>query len=249
MNEKIIETTLQRGRVKLLQPEKGFHASLDTVFLSAAVQAKPGDQILDVGCGVGSAGFCVLARTEKTQLTGIDIQQELIDLAHQGARLNGFENRAKFFCADLKHNNFVEDNKFDHVIMNPPYQKEGTHTPSPHPIKAMAHGEDLSDTELKDWIKYAHRKLKQGKHLTLIHRTDRLDELITVLTARRWFGSLVIYPLFSRIGDDSKRVIVQARKERYAPLKLMSGMIIHEKDGGYSKPALDVLEKSAAIKL
>ena len=133
--------------------------------------------------------------------------------------------------------------------MNPPYLEDGTHTPSPVKIKATSHGEGAAGANLEDWIRYAHRKLKQGGHLTLIHRADRLDDLIVALEKKRWFGSAIIYPLWPHAGEDAKRVIVQARKERYARLILKSGMVIHKDNGQYTEAAQAVLSESAAIVL
>lgn len=241
----IIETTLLRGRVKLLQPKQGFHASIDSVFLAAAVPVRDKHKILDVGCGVGSVGFCVLARNKTVSLTGIDIQPELIDLAHQNAALNDVD--AQFFAGSIKTEKHIPDNTFNCVAMNPPYLAQGTHTSSPEKIKATSHGE--GELSLNDWIKYAHRKLKQGGHLTMIHRADRMDDVILELTRKNWFGSLVIYPLWSHAGEDAKRVIISARKERYAPIILKPGMVIHREDGKYTKEAEAVLSDAVAIAL
>lgn len=243
----VIETTLLRGKVRLLQPEKGFHASLDTVFLAAATPVKDGWNMLDIGCGVGSAGLCVALRNKNILLMGIDIQQNLVDLAHQNARLNGHSEQARFFCGDISKEKHIENNNFHSVLINPPYQEAGTHTPSPNRIKAFAHGEDASSVTLEKWIKYSHLKLKNGFYLTMIHRADRLDDVINGLTAKKWFGSLEVIPLWPRSGDPAKRVIVRARKERYAPLKLHAGIVIHEKDGSYTKAAKAILEDGAAI--
>lgn len=248
MNE-VIETTLLRGRVKLLQPKVGFHASTDSVFLAAAAPVKDKYKVLDVGCGVGSVGLCVLARNKTVSLTGIDIQPELIDLAHQNAVLNGIEEQSRFFHGDIQSEKLIEDNQFNVVIMNPPYLESGTHTHSPEKIKATSHGEGISGASLAVWIKYAHRKLKQGGHLTIIHRADRLDDAIVELENKNWFGSLVIYPLWSHADEDAKRVIIQARKERYAPSVLKAGMIIHREDGKYTKEAEAVLSEACAIYL
>lgn len=247
--EEIIETTLLRGKVRLLQPKTGFHASIDSVFLGAAVTVKDRWKVLDVGCGVGSAGLCVLARCGNISLDGIDIQQELIDLAHQNAVLNDAAEKCRFFAGDIRSEKFTGDNEYNAVIMNPPYQEGGTHTPSPKKIKAVSHGEDASGATLEDWVKYAHRKLKQGGNLVVIHRADRLDDVIVTLEKRRWFGSLVVYPLWSHAGEDAKRVIVHARKERYAPLVLKSGMVIHEKDGKYTSSAQKILDAAGEVKL
>jgi tRNA1(Val) A37 N6-methylase TrmN6 len=258
----------------------GFHASLDSVFLAAAVpvpesplplgegqgegaiiaskvplpQPSPRGRggkyrILDVGCGVGSVGLCVLSRNNHIQLTGIDIQSNLADIARQNALLNGFADRCRFFHCDIKKEKLIEDNHFNTVMMNPPYLEDGTHTSSPEKIKATSHGEGISGATLEDWIKYAHRKLKQGGFLTLIHRADRMDDVLHTLIKKNWFGSLVIDPLWPHEGEDAKRVIIRARKERYAPTILKSGMIIHKSDGKYTREAEAVLSEGAAISL
>lgn len=247
--EKIIETNLLNKKLKLLQPKTGFHASTDTVFLAAAAPAKERWKVLDVGCGVGSAGLCFTLRNKNIHLTGLDIQQEVIDLALQNAALNGLSGQCRFFQGSLLNERHTEDNSFNAVMMNPPYQESGRHSPSPDKTKALAHGEDASGATLVDWVKYAHRKLKQGGFLTIIHRADRLDDVIHTLVNRRWFGSLVVYPLYSYAGDDAKRVIVRARKERYAPIRLKTGMVLHEKGGKYTAAARRVLEDGAALDL
>jgi tRNA1(Val) A37 N6-methylase TrmN6 len=248
-NLEIIETTLLRGRVKLLQPKVGFHASIDTVFLAAAVTLKDRCKVLDVGCGVGSAGLCVISRNKNISLTGIDIQRELADIAIQNASLNGVNEQCRFFQGDIQSEKIIPDNEFNAVIMNPPYLEGGTHTPSPEKIKATSHGEHISGANLEDWVKYAHRKLKQGGSLTLIHRADRLDDVIVALEKKRWFGSLIVYPLWSHEGEDAKRVIITARKERYAPLVLKPGMVIHKPDGRYTDEADMILSEAAGIVL
>lgn len=247
--DEVIETTLLNGRVKLLQPKLGFHASIDTVFLAASVSAKGSDEILDIGCGVGSAGLCVLARLPKIKLTGIDIQPEMVDLACQNAALNDVSRQTRFVHGDLRTEKDINDNAFGSVIMNPPYQEAGTHTPSPTRNKALSHGEEASGASLEEWVKYAHRKLKQGGTLVAIHRADRMDDIVSTLTRRRWFGSIVVYPLYSRQGDDAKRIIVRARKERFAPLVLKTGMVIHEADGKYTNGAQAVLGAAEALDL
>ena len=243
----VIENTLLRGRVRLLQPKTGFRASPDTVYLAAAVLAKDRWQVLDVGCGVGSAGLCVTSRNQNIYLTGLDIQRELVDLALHNATLNGVSDRARFFQGSLLNEKHIENNYFNSVLMNPPYQEGGTHTPSPQAIKAFSHGEDASGATLENWVKYAHSKLKNGGYLTMVHRADRLDDVLIALGKKRWFGSFVVYPLYSHAGEDARRVIVQARKERYAALKLKSGMIIHQQNGKHTPEAEAVLSGLAEI--
>ena len=241
----VVNTTLLNGRVALMQPEVGFHASIDTVLLAAAVPLKDKMQLLDVGCGVGSAGLCVLARTRNAHLTGIDTQGELVAIARRNAALNDVEALTRFVEGSILAETTLPEGAFGVVMMNPPYQDGGT--VSPEKIKAMSHEEAGSGATLLDWIKYGHRKLISGGSLVLIHRADRMDEIISTLVARRWFGSLTVQPLLSRVGDDAKRVIILARKERFRGMILKPGLVIHEADGSYTAAADAILRDAKPL--
>src|SRR5688572_28954145 len=124
-----VEIYVLDKRVRLLQPADGFRTSLDSVMLAAACPAGAGDHILDLGCGVGGAGFCVLTRVAGTSLTGVEIQEDHVDLARRNIELNDMQDRAEFVASDIR--NFRSENRFDQVICNPPYMEAGTHTVSP----------------------------------------------------------------------------------------------------------------------
>lgn len=245
----VIETTLLRGQVKLLQPREGFHASMDTVLLAAATHVNEGQTLLDVGCGVGSAGLCVTLKNKNITLFGIDIFEENIVLARENARINGVSDRVMFEFNSLQQDTVLKDNYFDVVMTNPPYQSGGKHTPSPHAQKSLAHGEDGSDITLGEWCKYLHKKLKQGGKMVMVHRADRLDEIIRALTERRWFGSLVVKPVHSRVNEPAKRILISARKERYAPIVIKPALVMHQADGSYTAEAAAILDGVATIDL
>ena len=233
--------------VRLLQPAGGFRTSLDSVMLAAACPAKAGERILDLGCGVGGASFCLLKRIESCSITGIEKQPEYIDLAKQNAILNGRPD-SHFVETDIRTYKIADpDQRFDGVICNPPYMEGGQHMPSPDEGRATALGHQDEDITLKDWIDCAFHALKSGGHLTMIHRADALDRIIQFLGKR--FGAIEIIPLWPRTGEAAKRLILRARKDRHTPAKLHPGLVLHEADGRYTEAADAVLRAGAGLEI
>ncbi|MGB0718865.1 MAG: tRNA1(Val) (adenine(37)-N6)-methyltransferase [Bdellovibrionales bacterium] len=230
------------GRVVLRQIEGGFKTSTDSVLLAAACAAKTGDQILDLGCGVGSAGLCVLGRVSGAHLIGIDILPDHIALAHANAKINDKGDYARFVAEDIRD---FEDDEFDHVICNPPYMESGSYIDTPYARKAVAIGHGEDDIDLKDWIDAAHRNLRHGGSFTIIHRGDAVDRIIRLLGTR--FGAVEIIPLWPKAGVAARRVIVRAIKNRKSPGVLHAGIVLHEDSGDYTTAAEAVLRNGAGL--
>lgn len=224
-------------KVRLLQAEGGFRTSLDSVMVAAACPAKDGDRVLDMGCGVGGASFCILWRLPKSHVTGVDIQQDHVDLARRNIALNEREGYADFVCEDIR--DFRPEDRFDHILCNPPYLDADSYTPSVLTRRATALGHHGSDVTLKDWIDAGFHNLKGGGSLTIIHRADYTDKIIHGMGKK--FGAIEIIPLWPKAGQDARRVIVRAIKHRKTPCRLHSGIILHEDNGNYTKEADAIL--------
>ena len=215
MNEEIF---VLDKKVRLLQPEGGFRTSLDSVMVAAACPAVEGNCVLDLGCGVGGAAFCLHARVRDLFITGIDIQPDYIDLAYKNAILNDRKSTTVFIAEDIRIFRYTDSKeRVDHVLCNPPFLEAGTYTPSPDAGRATALGHEGQETTLNDWIGCAFHNLKNGGSLTMIHRADHIDKIIQGLG--RKFGQATIIPLWSRLGEPAKRVIIRAVKDSITPIK------------------------------
>lgn len=228
-------------RVELRQIEGGFRTSTDSVMLAAACPIKPGQRVLDLGCGVGSVGLCIMERVPNITLTGIDIQADHIEIAKKNAALNGFSHSADFEIADVRT---LEMESFDHVVCNPPYLETGAHIPSPSAAKAKAMGHQEDNISLSVWISCAFRHIKGKGCLTLIHDAGQTDDILYALYGRsggRRFGAVEIIPVRSRAGENAKRVIIRAWKHKKSPSIIHPGIFMHESDGSYTAAADAIL--------
>lgn len=247
MIDDITEDSLLGGRVTLRQPAKGYRAAIDPVLLAAAIPATDGENVLDVGSGVGAASLCLAARVAGCRLFGVEILRDLVRLAVDNAALNGFEDRIDMMVGDLtRPPPRLAAGSFHHVMTNPPFIEAGRAEPSPHGVKAKATMESSSD--LAAWIDFCIKMVRYKGTITLIHRADRLHELLGCLGGRT--GSLIVYPLWPTAagGRPAKRVIVQAVKGGAGPLRLSPGLALHA-DGGYAPEAEAVLRHGAGLTL
>ena len=246
----MIETTRDNflgGALALLQPAKGYRAGADPVLLASAVEAKAGQSVLELGSGVGTALFCLARRIPGIQGIGIERSPELTDLARQNSTFNDLDVR--FEVADL--NDLPTDiraRSFDHVIANPPFFERDRGTAASEPTREGGRGED---TPLECWIDAAARRLAPGGSLTIIQRTERLQDILKRMDGR--LGSVRVTPLAARIGRDARNVIVSAKKGGRAALVLETPFVLHEgasHDGDretYSPQAKKILREGHSL--
>lgn len=228
------------GRVIVNQPARGFRSGLDAVMLAAAVPAKSGDDILELGAGAGAASLCLAARLERCRISGAEIDPALVALANGNAQANGLATRVNFVAADVFDLPRSLRKSFAHVFCNPPFHgDEGQRSPSPSRRKAK-HDEGT----LAQWLEAGLKRTVSNGTFTLIIRADRLAEALAALPD----GGVSVFPLWPKAGAAAKRVVVQAKKSARAPLALLSGLVLHD-GGGFTKEADAVLRGQARLEI
>ncbi len=239
------EDCLLGGRVCLSQPEKGYRVAIDPVLLAAAIAVGPGEHILDAGCGTGAAALCLAARVPICAITGLELNNDLADIARRNIESNRMQERVTIVEGSFERYAQAQAGNFDQVMSNPPFYPTGRHSPSPHTTKASAHGEETID--LPTWIKAAGISLKTGGRLTMIHRADRLGTILGAFEGR--FGATLIYPLWTRVDGEAKRILVSALKGRRTLPRLLGGLTLHRIDGSFTDQAEAILRDAAPLDL
>jgi len=235
----VTEDALLGGRVRLLQPRRGYRVAVDAVLLASAVDAAPFERVLDLGAGVGAVGLCIATRVRGCTVMGVELQASLAALAERNAELNGLADRVSVIVRDLAKPLPPELGLFDHVATNPPYLAKEVADPPPDASKALATVE--SSAKLARWLAVAAAALKPAGTLTLIHRDDRRDEIVKHLT-ELGLGDVVIKPL-PRAG----RVLVQARRSALARRREAEPLLLHRSNGGYTGEAEAILRHAGPL--
>ncbi len=239
------------GRLRVLQPEKGYRAGIDAVMLAASVSAKAGDKVLDVGAGVGVASLCLASRCSGATVTGLEIQASLVATAHENTERNSLSAQVKVVegsvgekAAKLAEKG-VTYGSFDHVMTNPPFYDTEKVWDSPNDSKAAAHA--LDDIPLSEWLRVSCAMAKPKGTVTIIHRADALPELLKGVEGK--LGGLIAFPLWPAAGKDANRILLQGIKGSRAPFRLAKGLVLHEEDGGFTVEANAILRDGAALPL
>jgi tRNA1(Val) A37 N6-methylase TrmN6 len=245
--EAITEDHLLDGRVHLGQPAEGYRVAIDPVMLAAAVPAKTGERVFDAGSGTGAASLCLAWRVPGCRVVGLERQRSLQRIARGNVERNGFEARVETIAGDLgRLPPRLAGTTFDHVMSNPPHHAAGTANRSPRQQRALAHVEEGLD--LSGWLTACLRLLRAEGWLTLIHRAERLDQVLGILHGQ--VGGLAVFPLWPGPANRAaKRVLIQGRKGSRAPLRLLRGLTLHDDDGRYSQAAEDVLRRGVPLHL
>lgn len=234
------------GRLTLGQFRRGYRAGVDPVLLAASVDVRPGQSVLDLGCGAGAAMLCLAARVEGLDLHGLELQPAYAALARENAARNGM-------TATIHEGNVarvppeLRARRFDRVIANPPYFDRRTGTPSPDIPRETAFGETVA---LAEWITAGARRLEPRGVMSVIQKADRLPDLITAMHGA--LGSLRLRPVQPRADRPATLVVVEGIKGGRSPARLEAPLILHDgaqhtADGdNFGAAARDLLRAGAA---
>lgn len=230
------------GKLRLWQPRKGYRAGVDAVLLAASVPAEAGQRVLELGCGVGTAGLCLAARVPGVHLTGVEREDAYATLA----RRNGGD-AFEVVTADLSEMPLhLRERQFDHVLANPPFYDRTASVRSDDPAREAAHG---VVTPLETWVKIAARRLAPKGQAHFIHLTERLPDILRALPPE--MGSIEVLPLTARAGRAPERFILRARKNGRGAFRMHPALIMHEgavhaRDGDSFTPLLQAVLRDGA---
>lgn len=247
-NERIDD--LQIKNMKIIQNKDGFCFGIDSVLLSDfSKEIKNGSRVVDLGTGTGILGILLCAKTNLKEIIGIEIQEEVADMAQRSIYLNNLENRFKILNLNIKeiiNKNKInkkinlEKNSFDYVITNPPYKKINTGKINENEKKLISRHELTAN--LNDFIETSNFLLKDKGTLFMVHRPDRLVDILERMRKEKIEPKKIRF-VYPRINEEPNLVLIKGVKNAKPFLKIDKPLYVYDEKGNYTKEILEIYKK------
>lgn len=235
-NERIDD--LHRNGYRIIQNDKAFCFGMDAVLLSGFASVKTGERALDLGTGTGIIPILLEAKTDGEHFTGLEIQEEMADMAARSVRLNDLERKIDIVTGDIKEAGRIFGGaSFDVVTANPPYMNDSHGLKNPDLPKAIARHEVLCT--LEDVVREGARVLRPGGRFYMVHRPHRLIEIITELTRYKLEPKRMklVHPF---VDKEANMVLIEAVRGGGPMLKVEKPLIVYKEQGIYTDEIYDI---------
>ena len=239
-NERIDD--LEYKGLKIIQNTEGFCFGIDAVLLSDfAKEIKNNSKVIDLGTGTGILSILLSGKTNLNKIYGIEIQKQVAEMAQRSVKLNNLEDKIEIINENIKNlANIFEKNSFDAIVTNPPYKKLNTGEKNEKENKLISRHEITAS--LEDFIKISFDLLKDKGTLYMVHRPERLAEIIYKLKQNK-LEPKVIKLVHSNINSEPKLILIKAVKNAKEFLKIEKPLFIYDEDGNYTEEILKIYNK------
>ncbi len=170
---------IKPGGLRFAWADGLFPPGTDSFLLASFPRLRPGFQVLDLGCGTGLLSLLLLQRQRELSVTGLELLPEAVALAERAAAENHLEDRLSFRQGDLRDGKALPPGQFDLAVCNPPYYPVNSGALTGEGARRTARAE--ADCTLEDICRAARRALRWGGRFCLVHKPERLTDLLCVL--------------------------------------------------------------------
>lgn len=238
----VINDLVYFNNLKIVQNKDFFNFSLDSVLLpNFAIVNNNTKRILDLCTGNAPIPI-ILSRKTNSEIIGVELQEKIYNLALKSIKINNLENQIKIINKDINDiYDMYETDTFDLITCNPPYFKyKNDSLINDNTEKSLARHEIAM--KLEDIFNISKKLLKNGGSLCIVHRTDRLIEIIDLMKKYNIEPKRIQF-IYPKENSESNLVLIDGRKNGNVGLKILKPLIVHNNDNSYTEEVLKIFGK------
>lgn len=224
---------LQIGGIHVIQKRNAFRFGVDAVLLANFARVKRGMKVIDLCSGTGIIPFILAGKTEAAYITGIEIQEEMVEMANRAIEFNELNDKMQFINGDLKNLKLLKSvDRVDVVTVNPPYKLRNSGIINEDDKNAIARHEICCT--LEDVIIACRTVLKDNGRMYMVHRPERIADILCLMRKHR------IEPKAIRmVHPNTKKapniVLIEGQRDGGEFLKWQPPLYVYNDDGGYTE--------------
>lgn len=229
---------LQCRGLRIIQNEEGFCFGVDAVLLANFVEVKRGQKVIDLGTGTGIIPILIAGKTEASSVTGIEIQDDVCEMAQRSIILNELSGRVRIVNGDIKDAaSIFGRGSFDIVTTNPPYKHKSSGIINPEDSKAISRHE--IKCTLEDVISVSSSLLKTNGRFYMVHRPERIVDIIYMMRTFKLEPKRIrlVHP---GPGKKPNLLLIEGLKCGKAFLNFMPPLYVYDENGCYTKEIDDI---------
>ena len=239
-NERIDD--LEFNDLKIIQNKDGFCFGIDSVLLSDfAKNLKKDSKVIDLGTGTGIINILLSGKTDASSFVGVEIQQEVAEMAKRSVKLNHLEDKIKIINENITNlKNIYKPNSFDVVVTNPPYKKINTGVINNENKKIISRHEITAS--LQDFIHISSYLLKDYGEFYMVHRPERLVDIFSIMRLEKIEPKLIKF-VYPNKNKKTNLVLIKGIKNGRSFLEFDKNLYIYNEDGTYTDEVLKIYNK------
>ena len=241
VEKNVINDLVGYDNLKIVQNNEYFNFSLESILIPRFCILKKKMKIIDFCTGNAPIPL-VLSTLTDSEVIGVEVQKEIYALATESVKINGLEERISILNEDVKKLPVLfETDTFDLITCNPPYFKVNESSNlNDNYIKTVARHEVM--LTLNDIFSVSRKLLKNNGSLVMVHRTDRLSEILTLMTNNNLQPKRIRF-IYPKEGKESNLVLIDAKKNGKIGVKVLPPLYCHNDDGSYTSEVLKMFER------
>ncbi len=241
-NERIDD--LEYKGLKIIQDKEGFCFGIDAVLLSDwAKGIKQNSKAIDIGTGTGIVSILLSAKSKLSKIYGIEIQQDVAEMAKRSVELNDLQDKIEIVNCNVKDvikDKIFEVDSIDAIVTNPPYMKLNTGNKNEEYKKLVSRHE--LECNIEDIAKISSKLLRTKGELYMIHRVDRMIDVICTLRENR-LEPKEIRLVQSNSKKEPNLFLIKCVKDAGKELKIHTPLTVYNEDGTYTDEILEIYNK------